>query len=165
MKLFNWNAAAVLALSLFVAIVSAPAEARGGHHGWSGHRARVHHHAVRHRHGFRHHFARHRVARSHRFGHTRHASGGNASWYGSELAGHRTANGERFNPGALTAAHRSLPFGTHVRVTNNSTGRSVVVRINDRGPFVGGRSIDLAHGAARAIGMSGTSYVSMTVLR
>jgi len=84
-----------------------------------------------------------------------------ASWYGS---GHRTANGERFVPGGLTAAHRTLPFGTRVRVTNAKTGRSVVVRINDRGPFVHGRSIDLSKGAARAIGMGGTARVAMAVL-
>lgn len=81
---------------------------------------------------------------------------GTASWYGS---GHRTANGERFNPNGLTAAHRSLPFGTRLRVTNETNGRSVVVRINDRGPFVGGRIIDLSRGSAAAIGMSGTSRV------
>ncbi len=88
--------------------------------------------------------------------------GGQASWYGS---GKKTANGERFNPNGYTAAHRSLPFGTRVRVTNRANGRSVVVRINDRGPFVGGRVIDLARGSARAIGMSGTSYVSLNVVR
>ena len=59
-----------------------------------------------------------------------------ASYYGSELAGRRTASGERFNPSAMTAAHRTLRFGTRVRVTNSRNGRSVVVRINDRGPFV-----------------------------
>lgn len=90
------------------------------------------------------------------------ASGGNASWYGS---GHRTASGERFDPNGMTAAHRSLPFGTRVLVQNRHTGRSVVVRINDRGPFVHGRVIDLARGPARAIGMSGTSYVSLQVVR
>ncbi len=92
-------------------------------------------------------------------------AGGNASWYGPGFHGKRTANGERFNADGLTAAHRSLPFGTRVRVTNRTNGRSVVVRINDRGPFVGGRSIDLSRGAARAIGMGGTSYVSMSVVR
>lgn len=64
----------------------------------------------------------------------------------------------------LTAAHRSLPFGTKVRVTHARTGRSVVVRINDRGPFVGGRIIDLAMGAARAIGVTGVAKVSLQVL-
>ena len=76
------------------------------------------------------------------------AQSGAASWYGS---GHRTANGERFNPNGLTAAHRSLPFGTRVRVENRRTGRSVVVRINDRGPFVRGRIIDLSQAAAEAL--------------
>ncbi|GJE76387.1 septal ring lytic transglycosylase RlpA family protein [Methylorubrum suomiense] len=90
------------------------------------------------------------------------AQSGRASWYGS---GHRTANGERFNPNGMTAAHRSLPFGTRVRVTNRSNGRSVVVRINDRGPFVGGRVIDLARGSAKALGIGGVSYVSLSVVR
>ncbi len=84
-----------------------------------------------------------------------------ASWYGS---GHRTANGERFNPNGLTAAHRSLPFGTRVRVTNPANGRSVVVRINDRGPFIRGRQIDLSRGSARAIGMGGVARVLMARL-
>ena len=86
---------------------------------------------------------------------------GAASWYGS---GHRTANGEHFNPNGMTAAHRSLPFGTRVRVENRRTGRSVVVRINDRGPFARGRIIDLSRGSARALGMGGTTHVSLQVL-
>jgi peptidoglycan lytic transglycosylase len=77
--------------------------------------------------------------------------------------GGRTASGERVSPGALTAAHRSLPFGTRVRVTNERNGRSVVVRINDRGPFVRGRIIDLTPAAARAIGMSGLAPVEVNV--
>ena len=68
----------------------------------------------------------------------------------STYSGGRTANGERMNAGAMTAAHKTLPFGTMVRVTNNRSGRSVVVRINDRGPFVRGRVIDLSPAAARA---------------
>ena len=88
-----------------------------------------------------------------------------ATYYGKEFAGHRTASGERFNPGAMTADHRTLPFGTRVRVTNSHTGRSVIVRINDRGPFVKGRSIDLSSGAARAIGMGSTGNVRIEVLR
>jgi rare lipoprotein A len=72
---------------------------------------------------------------------------GTASWYGPGFAGNRTANGEVYDPSGLTAAHRSLAFGTIVRVTNLRNGRSVVVRINDRGPFVGGRIIDLSAGA------------------
>ncbi len=94
-------------------------------------------------------------------------SRGQASWYGPGFYGNRTANGETFRPGTLTAAHRTLPFGTMVRVTNLSNGRSTVVRINDRGPFHGGRVIDLAHGAAVQLGLtaSGTAPVSLEVLR
>ena len=88
---------------------------------------------------------------------------GKASWYS---AGSRTANGEKMDAGALAAAHRSLPFGTQVRVENLSNNRSVVVRINDRGPFVGGRVIDLTRGAAERIGMihSGVVRVRVTVV-
>jgi rare lipoprotein A len=93
---------------------------------------------------------------------------GKASYYGNEPGegGPWTANGERYNSGGLTAAHRSLPFGTRVRVTSPNTGRSVVVRINDRGPFVGGRILDLSVGAARAIGLtnSGVGTVRMEIL-
>ena len=78
---------------------------------------------------------------------------GAASWYGPGFYGRTTANGERFRKGTLTAAHRTLPFGTKVRVTNLSNGRSVVVRINDRGPFKYHRVIDLAHGAASQLRM------------
>ena len=84
-----------------------------------------------------------------------------ATWYGNELAGNRTANGERFNPNGLTAAHRSLPFGTCLRVSNPKTGKSVKVRVNDRGPFTKGVSLDLSAGAARAIGMRSTQPVTM----
>jgi rare lipoprotein A len=77
---------------------------------------------------------------------------GVASYYGSE-SGSRTASGQRFNQNAMTAAHRSLPFGTKLRVTHGS--RSVVVTINDRGPFIRGRVLDLSKGAARAIGLTG----------
>ena len=73
---------------------------------------------------------------------------GAASWYGPGFYGRTTANGERFRKGTVTAAHRTLPFGTKVRVTNLSNGRSLVVRINDRGPFRYHLVIDLAHGAA-----------------
>lgn len=92
---------------------------------------------------------------------------GEASYYGHELAGNRTANGERFNPSALTAAHRSLPMGTRLRVTNLSNGRSVIVRINDRGPFVGRRIIDVSLEAARQINMvgSGKAQVRLEILR
>ena len=92
--------------------------------------------------------------------------GGMASYYGDELAGNRTASGERFDPGQLTGAHRTLPFGSMVRVTNVSNGDSVVVRINDRGPFSRGRVIDISHAAAREIGMhrSGTARVKLALL-
>jgi rare lipoprotein A len=88
---------------------------------------------------------------------------GKASWY---KMGTRTANGERMNASALAAAHRSLPFGTRVRVDNLGNGRSVVVRINDRGPFVGGRVIDVTRGAAVRLGMihSGVARVKVTVV-
>ncbi len=76
----------------------------------------------------------------------------------------RTASGEHVRSGALTAAHRSLPFGTMVRVTNNSNGRSVVVRINDRGPFVKGRVIDLTPAGAHALGFDGLAHVSLDVV-
>ena len=91
---------------------------------------------------------------------------GQASWYGPGFYGNRTANGETFRPGTLTAAHRTLPFGTLVRVTNLNNGRTAVVRINDRGPFHGGRIIDLAHGAAQKLGVtaSGVAQVRLEVL-
>ncbi|GGB99694.1 hypothetical protein GCM10011494_17710 [Novosphingobium endophyticum] len=78
---------------------------------------------------------------------------GVASYYGDELAGNRTASGERFDPDALTAAHRTLPFGSKVRVTYEKTGESVIVTINDRGPFHGNRVIDLSEAAAEQIGL------------
>ena len=78
---------------------------------------------------------------------------GNASWYGPNFAGRLTSDGEVFDPSKLTAAHRTLPFGTLVKVTNLVNGESVVVRINDRGPFKPNRIIDLSRGAAEAIGM------------
>jgi rare lipoprotein A len=104
--------------------------------------------------------------------HTRHVSAhtgssGMASYYatkGDGYAGKRTASGERVSSGALTAAHKSLPFGTMVRVTNSRNGKSVVVRINDRGPFVRGRVIDLTPAGARAIGMGGLAPVTLAVL-
>lgn len=88
---------------------------------------------------------------------------GTASWYGSAHQGRTTANGEVFDQRALTAAHRNLPFGTIARVTNISTGRSVKVRINDRGPYVHGRIVDLSKRAADAIGITGTARVRIEV--
>jgi rare lipoprotein A len=82
-----------------------------------------------------------------------------ASRYG--YSGGRTASGERMDPSAMTAAHRTRSFGSRVTVTSHSSGRSVTVRINDRGPFVKGRCIDLSNGAARMLGISGTAVVSL----
>ena len=91
---------------------------------------------------------------------------GSASWYGPGFHGRTTANGETFNQDALTAAHKTLPFGTQVRVTYERTGESVVVRINDRGPYAHGRVIDLSRGAAEEIGLldSGVGEVRVEVL-
>lgn len=91
---------------------------------------------------------------------------GKASWYGGRFHGRKTASSETYNMNSLTAAHRSLPFGTRVRVTNTRTGSSVVVRINDRGPFIAGRIIDLSRAAASQIGLtsSGVAAVKVDVL-
>jgi rare lipoprotein A len=90
------------------------------------------------------------------------AQSGIASVYA--YSGGRTASGEHASPGELTAAHRTLPFGTLVRVTDEANGRSVVVRINDRGPFVHGRVIDLTPAAAHALGFSGLANVKLDVV-
>lgn len=89
---------------------------------------------------------------------------GQASYFHREMAGRRTASGEICDPATLTAAHRTLPFGDHIRVTNQSNGQSVIVRVNDRGPFARGRVIDISYAAAREIGMhrSGTARVTLT---
>ena len=91
---------------------------------------------------------------------------GMASWYGPGFHGRLTANGERYNQNGLTAAHKTLPFGTQVRVTNLHNGRSVIVRINDRGPYIHGRVIDLSKGAANVIGLisSGVAPVQLEIL-
>ncbi len=95
------------------------------------------------------------------------AQSGIASMYGrgDGLGGRRTASGERLNLHASTAAHRRLPFGTLVQVTNTRNGRTAVVRINDRGPFVRGRVIDVTPAAARQLGFSGLAPVTLAVLR
>lgn len=85
---------------------------------------------------------------------------GKASWYALHS---RTANGERMNPSAMTAAHRSLPFGSRIRVVNRANGKSVVVRINDRGPFIRGRIIDLSKAAAGRIGMIGSGHAPVCI--
>jgi rare lipoprotein A len=96
-----------------------------------------------------------------------HLGDGVASYYGKELAGNRTASGERFNPAALTAAHRSLPLGSKLRVTNKTNGKSVIVRINDRGPFHKGRLIDVSYAAAQKINMvsAGMAKVRLDLIR
>lgn len=90
---------------------------------------------------------------------------GTASWYGKEFHGRRTANGELFNETQYTAAHRSLEFGTKVRVTNLQNQREVIVTINDRGPWIKGRDIDLSWAAAKAIGISGLEMVKIEILQ
>lgn len=97
----------------------------------------------------------------------RYTEQGPASWYGPGFAGKRTASGERFVPCKRTAAHLTLPFGTRLKVTNLSNGRIVRVRVNDRGPYVEGRIIDLSRGAAAALGMirAGVVEVRIEVVR
>lgn len=90
---------------------------------------------------------------------------GLASFYGPGLYGHRTANGERLEPGTLTAAHRTLKFGSCVRVVNLGNGREVLVRINDRGPYAGGRILDLSVAAARQIGLQGQGVARVRLFR
>lgn len=86
---------------------------------------------------------------------------GIASHYGGKFHGRKTASGERYNQNAMTAAHRRLPFGTRVRVTNARNGKSVILRINDRGPFVRGRVVDVSMAAARQLGFSGLTKVTV----
>lgn len=95
------------------------------------------------------------------------AGSGEASYYGDELRGRPTASGEAFDPGAYTAAHRTLPLGSRVRVTNLANGESVVVRVNDRGPFSGHRVLDVSKQAARELGMlgRGTAPVRLELVR
>lgn len=87
---------------------------------------------------------------------------GRASWYALRSM---TANGEMMNPSAMTAAHKSLPFGTRIKVVNKSNGKSVVVRINDRGPFIRGRIVDLSKAAARHIGMIHSGHAAVCYTR
>ncbi len=91
-------------------------------------------------------------------------SSGVASRYAGSLHGNLTANGERYNHNAVTAAHRSLPFGTLVRVSNNRNGQTIIVRINDRGPFVRGRQLDLSGEAARRLGFSGLAQIQYEIV-
>ena len=88
---------------------------------------------------------------------------GGASWYGPGFDGKRTASGRTFNQNAMTAAHKSLPFGTEVQVTDQRTGKSVTVTINDRGPFVKGRIIDLSKAAATELGFRSRGHTSVCI--
>jgi len=92
---------------------------------------------------------------------------GNASWYGPEFDGKKTANGERFDAESLTAAHPNLPFGSLVRIVNTRNGKFEVVRINDRGPYQEGREIDVSYRVARKIGLihSGVSQVQLELMQ
>lgn len=90
---------------------------------------------------------------------------GYASWYGAELAGKATGNGERFDPAGITGAHRTLPMPSFVEVTNLDTGRTILVRINDRGPFSNDRIIDLSEGAAKQLGVAGQGHFPVRVRR
>jgi rare lipoprotein A len=92
-----------------------------------------------------------------------HSDAGQASYYGNEFHGRKTANGERFDQGQLTAAHRTLPFGTRVKVTNTQNGKTVVVRVNDRGPFVKGRIIDLSSSAFKSIASLNAGVVPVRI--
>lgn len=92
---------------------------------------------------------------------TRNLGTGIASYYGRRFHGRHTASGERFDMNAMTAAHKTLPFGSRVKVTNANNGRSVIVRINDRGPFVSGRTIDLSRAAAKQIGLIGRGHAKV----
>lgn len=91
------------------------------------------------------------------------AQAGSASFYCAGFSGKLTASGERYNCNGMTAAHRTLPFGTRVRVTNSRNGKSVIVRINDRGPFIRGRSIDLSRAAAQTVGMTRAGVVPVRI--
>lgn len=92
------------------------------------------------------------------------AQTGTASWYGHPHHGKKTASGERYNMHAMTAAHRTIKLGTKVKVTNLKNKKSVVVKINDRGPFIRGRVIDLSHAAKVALNMDGTAPVKIEIL-
>lgn len=93
-----------------------------------------------------------------------HVETGGASWYGPGFHGRKTASGERFDQNAMTCAHRTARFGTRLRVTDNRTGKSIVCRVNDRGPFISGRVVDLSKAAASRLGIlsRGTARVTIT---
>ena len=147
---------ALIAASFLIGGSIAPAAAKTRHH-------RSHHHHHHHKHKAENSWLNANAS----IGPTGHRSfSGIASYYGNE-AGSKTASGQRFNQHAMTAAHRSLPFGTRLRVTNTTTGKSVTVRVNDRGPYVPGRVVDVSYSAARALGMvdAGTAKVKLDVVQ
>ena len=156
-KARSHTAIAAFVATLAVGGTATEASAKSGHH----HRQHV---AARH-----HHQVAQAAPANNGFGswlnsnasifHATRSFSGMASYYGNE-SGRRTASGERFNQNAMTCAHRSLPFGTRLRVTHG--GRSVVVTVNDRGPFIRGRVLDLSTGAARAIGLTGAGVGRVT---
>jgi rare lipoprotein A len=90
---------------------------------------------------------------------------GMASWYGRQFHGKKTASGETFDMNGMTAAHRSLPLNCYIRVTNNNNGKSVIVKVNDRGPFHGNRVIDLSYGAAKKIGIANAGLAKVSIER
>ena len=90
---------------------------------------------------------------------------GTASWYGRQFHGRKTASGETFDMNAMTAAHRSLPLNCYIRVTNRNNGKSVVVKVNDRGPFHGNRVVDLSYGAAKQLGITSAGTVKVSIER
>ena len=90
---------------------------------------------------------------------------GVASWYGRQFHGRKTASGETFDMNAMTAAHRTLPLNCYIRVTNNATGKSVVVKVNDRGPFHGNRVLDLSYGAAKQLGFTNAGQTKVSIER
>lgn len=91
---------------------------------------------------------------------------GKVSWYGKKFHGRKTASGEKFDMNDLTCAHRTLPFGTRILIENPKNGKSVVVKVNDRGPYAKGRVLDLSRGAAKRLGtlLGGVAYVDCTIL-
>ena len=104
------------------------------------------------------------LAATHRVAHSNGACGGGSMSATQYSEPQTTASGQAFRPDGLTAAHRSLPFGTKIRVTNPRTGQSTIVTINDRGPFTRGRDIDLSRGAARAIGLADVGVVCSSIM-
>lgn len=163
----------LMVLGLLACTVQAPAMAKASKPAKTAatpvHHHHHHHHSARHGHaGTAHH--RHpkpaaslALAGAEAAVADRYRATGKASWYGKDFHGRRTANGESFDRHEFTGAHRTLPFGTVVRVTNLRNGRSALVRINDRGPFTGNRIIDLSYAAAKQIGMTGRGVARVRI--